>query len=289
MKTSCPLLRLAAVILLLFASVPRFPARAETAINAYDQLGRTLAPIAAIFAPGSENRALVATLVLEEMTGLPPGQAGGRLELLLEPPDRVLLRGVFGSSGPSGSPGGKGFAACRVGQEIWIEPGQQIASVIPPSSSPAGRKKKKKGGHGLAPLKLPFPPEQLVLLPALFVVKDLPPGEAYTATRVLEARFMPMLAESLGLQEWSARLAYRGGKLEGIELLRPGWNLKVRVETLDVRPAIPTAAWQPVSTDVIRFSGEEARRWLEAAGAELIRAAGPLVPRQAPKPNQLLE
>ncbi len=236
-------------------------------VNAYDQLGRTLAPIAALFAsaPEGERHAhtLAATLTLESMTGLAPEKTGGRLDLLLEPPGRALLRV---------SAGGEALTACRVGQEIWIAPAGKIAALLPPPDAlNAPNAKKRKKAKALAPMALPFSPAQLALLPALFVVREAPPPEG--ASRALDVRLMPLLAEGLGVRAWSARLCYREGVLSALELERPGWRLVLRVEKLAFPAPPPAAAWQPGSGDVLRVSGGDARRWLEQAGEALLHGA----------------
>ncbi len=261
MKTSCPLLRLFTAFLFLAAG----SLHAAGQINPYDLLGRTLVPIASIFSPQNEQHALAATLVLEKMTGLPTEQRGGRLDLLLEPPTRVLLRGSFA---------GQSLAACRVGDEIWLEPGQKIAALVPPPTppTPGKKKKKKKGERRLAPMALPFPPQQLALLPVLFVVKE---GSPVDGLRVLEVQLMPPLAASLGVAEWSARLYYQGEDLARLEILRPGWHLVVGVERLEFQKTLPPESWNPASEDVLRLTGEQALRWLEQAGETLTRQAIP--------------
>ncbi len=80
---------------------------------------------------------------------------------------------------------------------------------------------------------------------------------------------MPLLATSLNVEEWSARLFYKGEKLTKLEILRPGWRLMVRVERLEFLKTLPPEQWEPATGDVLRLTGEQARRWLEEEGERL--------------------
>ena len=227
--------------------------QAQPATNPYDLLSRTLMPIAGVFAPQSAQHALSATLVLEKMTDLPPEFAGTRVELALQPPEHVLIRGQF-----QGQPG----AICRAGQQIWLTPGSKLQALIAPEIEPT-RKKKKKHGEGLAPLVLPFPPQQLVLLPVLFQVKD---GGAEGGLRVLDVQFMPELARNLGIEQWHARISVDAeAKPVRIEVARPDWSIVLRVEQLTYTPELPATTWTaPEGDDVLRLTGAQARQWLDA-------------------------
>ncbi len=240
-------------------------AQSVTGMNPYDALGRVLLPFAEVFSPQGAQRAFSATLVLEGMTGLQPELAGTRVDLALQPPDRALLRGPLN---------GEITTICRVGQEVWISPGakfQALAATLPAPAAPKKKKKKKGngGGGGLAPMVLPFPPQQLALLPVLFQVKD---EGMVGGLRVLDVRLMPELARSLGVEEWTARLFLdRAGpapapRLARLELSRPGWQLALRVERLEFAPELPASTWvpgEPASADVLRLTGPQARQWLE--------------------------
>lgn len=277
MKTSCPSPRRAryfALFLFWAAAAASLRAQSAAPMNPYDALGRVLVPIASLFsnAPHDGQHALSATLVLEAMTGLPPEWAGSRVDLALEPPERVLVRV------PGLAEGGT-TTFCRVGQEIWIAPGSRFAALAaspaadggePMLKSPKHKKKGKKAKReeGLAPLALPFPPQQLALLPVLFTVKE--GGEA-AGMRILDVRLMPELARGLGVEEWSARLFLDSGKqgapgeprLARVELSHPGWHIAVRVERLEFFKELPASTWTPPSDDVVRLTGKQARQWVE--------------------------
>ena len=227
--------------------------QAQSSANPYDLLSRTLVPIAGVFAPQSAQHALSATLILEEMTDLPPSFAGTRVEVALQPPERFLIRGQF-----EGEPA----AVCRVGQEIWLTPGSKLQALINPVSEPPKKKKKKKQSDGLAPLMLPFPPQQLLLLPVFFQVKD---GGEEGGLRVLDVRFMPELARSLGIEEWHALVTVDAeAKPVRIEVARPGWSIVLRVEQLAYCAELPATTWSaPESGDVLHLTGAQARQWVD--------------------------
>ena len=251
-------------------------------MNPYDLLGRVLTPIAGVFCPaGSKGRnapsksaqALTVTLVLQEMTGLPPQWVGARVQLAVQPPDRALIRVPFA---------GKTVTICRNGQEVWIEPRSALATLpqVPadaldapaPESAPQG---KKDAVVGLAPFSLPFPAQQLAFLPVLFTVKDA--GEA-NGLRLLDARLMSELARQLGVEEWTARLLVkltgesagpRCPELSGLILARPGWRLFATVEKLLFLPEQAESVWEPSGNDVVRMEGLRAKQWFEAIARQI--------------------
>jgi len=231
----------------------------QPAANPYDLLGRVLTPIASVFCPEAPQHALSATLVLEEMTDLPQELAGARVELFLEPPYRVLLRGPYQ---------GRTVTICREGDGVWITPKAPPFDTLPntPGEPPPKQKKKKGQSAGLGPMVLPFPPQQLALLPILFQVRDA--GEE-KGLRVLEARLMRELARSLGVEEWSARLSVNeGGRLERLRILGPGWSLAVRVERQEYAAKLPAATWQPGS-DALRLNAQQVLQWIDVLGRQM--------------------
>ena len=242
-------------LVILFASTATL--FAQSAVDPYSLLSRTILPIASVFSPQSSQHGLSATLVLEQMTDLPPEQAGARVEIALQPPDRALIRGPLA---------GEPTTLCRVGQGIWFSPGSKIQAMLGPVEE-APKPKKKNKNKGIAPLALPFAPQQLVLLPALFVVKD--EGEE-AGLRILDVRLMPELARGLGIEEWHARIGVDAeAKPVRIEVARPGWHVIARVEHLEFAPSLPPATWDAPAGDVARTSGRQAKQWLEAIASRM--------------------
>jgi hypothetical protein len=202
--------------------------------NPYDLLSRALMPIASVFSPEAQTHALSATLVLEEMTGLSPELAGMRVELALQPPTHLLIRFPYQN---------QVVTFCRAGESVWITPNTPPFDALANLPGEPSKKKKKNRSAGLGAMVLPFPPQQLALLPILFQVKDLGNDQGL---RKIEARLMPELASSLGAEEWSAQLTLNAvGRPVRIRVEGPGWHLTVRVEALDYAAQLPDATWVP--------------------------------------------
>lgn len=256
-------------LLAAFASLAS--AQQPASANPYDLLGRVLTPIAAVFSREAPSpRALAVTFVVEEMTGLPAALGQARAELLVQPPDRALLRGVYA---------GQEAVFCRVGDAVWVTPAtppfDALATPPEPSRTPkpagtsaAAKAKKKKGNPaGLAPIVLPFPPQQLALLPVLFQVKEGPEEEGL---RTLDAKLMPELARGLGVEEWSARITVGPGeKPVRIRVLGPGgWSLAVRVERLEYPQNLPAATWE-APEGALRLNARQVARWSDYLGRQI--------------------
>ncbi|MCX6967927.1 MAG: hypothetical protein NTZ46_09175 [Verrucomicrobia bacterium] len=226
--------------------------RAQPPANPYDLLSRSLVPIASVFSPEAKQHALSATLVLEQMTDLPPEMAGASVDLLLEPPDRALLRGMFG---------GKLVTLCRAGDAVWIAPKMPPfdALVVPPAiQAPAKNKKHQHTGLGL--MILPIPPQQLALLPILLQAKDL--GEEQ-GLRTLEVKVMTELARGLGVEDWNLRLTLNSaGQPVRLRLVGPGWSLTARVERLEYATSLPAATWQQPA-DAVLLDARQIQFWAD--------------------------
>lgn len=234
---------------LLACITPLHAQQAPASANPYDTLSRVLTPIASVFSPEARQHALSATFVLEEMTGLPPEMAGTRFDLLLEPPEHFLLRGTY-----NGTP----VSICRAGDSVWISPNvPPFSELANPPGEPIHHKKKKNAG--LPPLVLPFPPQELALLPILFQVKEALPEDGL---RMLKVQFMPEMAKSLGVEEWSARLALNAAeKPERLRIVGPGWSMSLRVEHLEISPSLPAETWQPQG-DAVQLDAPKVEQWM---------------------------
>ena len=260
-----PFRALAPILLSLLVAAP-FSRAAATggASNPYDLLGRVLTPLAGVFCQAgsrtdaTRSRAVGATLVLEALTGAPPEWTGARVEIVVQPPDRLLIRVPLA---------GGTVTLCRNGDVVWIAPKSGV-ELLTGSGNGRVRPHREQGLPSeawLAPYVLPIPPTQMALLPVFFTVKNA--GEA-DGLRFLDARLMPELAKRSGLRAWSARLAVKpagaDGKpgLAGIAIARPGWHAAARFERLEFLPEQPDSTWEPPA-DSGRFEGPGAERWLE--------------------------
>jgi len=243
-------------LLLLSALVAFAPLlSAQQPANPYDLLSRVLTPIATVFSPEATPRALSLSLVLEGMTDLPPELAGARVELLVQPPDRVLLRTTYGN---------QIVTLCRVGDSLWITPNTPPFSAL--ANPPEGKKKKKGHSAGLAPIVLPFPPQQLVLLPILFQVREGAPDQDL---RTLDVKLMPELAHSLGVEEWSARISVGPGeKPARVRVLGPGWSLIARVERLDYAESLPSTTWK-APEGALHLDSQQVIQWTDFLGHQV--------------------
>ena len=246
----------------LFAFAPLVRAQQPSpTTNPYDLLSRVLVPIASVFSPEAKQHALSATLVLEAMTDLPPELAGTRVELLVQPPDHALLRGVYG---------GKLVTLCRAGEAVWIAPNILPSDTLapPPVAEPVARKKKKHQ-EGLGQMVLPIPPQQLALLPVLLQAKDV--GEE-KGLRTLEVKLMAELAHGLGVDGWSARLSLNAaGQPARLSLLGPGWSLTARVERLEYATSLPAATWQ-APANALNLDAQQIQGWVDVIGRQMAGA-----------------
>ncbi len=240
-----------------FAFAPLTRAQQPVA-NPYDLLSRTLVPIASVFSPEAKQHALSTTLVLEEMTDLPPELVGARLELLLQPPDRALLRGLYN---------GKIVTLCRAGDAVWIAPKMPPFDTLalPPANEPP-LKKKKHRTEGLGQMILPVPPQQLALLPILLQAKDL--GDE-KGLRTLEVKLMAELARGLGVEDWSLKLTLNAaGQPVRLRLVGPAWSLSARVERLEYATSLPAATWQ-APADAVHLDPRQIQLWADLIARQM--------------------
>jgi len=240
------------------------PGRAGAQENPYDVLGKTLVPIASVFAfdptadlSGSSaaipGHALVLDAHIIGATNLPPALQGQVAHFALQAPDKLLVQAPIA---------GQMLTVCRNGDSFWATPGSQIQALLDQAAA-AGTPEKKKKKHGadnlLRPLALPIRQKELVFLPILFQVADAG-SEAIGAQqcRVLDVQFMPPLAKSTHTQDWTARLWV--GPDYGIAqfaLTGPNWTGKFAIDKLTLPPSLPDAAFQPQGTDVLVLTAEQ--------------------------------
>ena len=219
--------------------------------NVYDVVSRVLTPIASVFSPEAKQHALSATLVLEEMTDLPPELAGTRMELFLQPPDKLLVRGLYE---------GQMVTLCRSGQAFWAAPNVPPVNEL---ANPPGSKKNKSAA-GFEPMVLPFPPQQLALLPVFLQVMETASEEK--GGRTLDVKLMPELARSLGVDAWSAQLSMNAAnQLTRLRIRGPGWRLALRVEQLTFSTELPPTTWQ-MPADSFRLDARQVQQWLDFLG-----------------------
>jgi len=229
--------------------------------NPYDVLGKTLAPFITLLSVRNTGRALSADVSLVEMTGLPPDNAGLKINLSMENPDKLCLRGkVLGAEA----------AVCRNGQQIWAAPGGTLGTLL--NQLPAVPL--SKSGNKLGNFVLEVPENQLAFLPALFQVTE--EGDEQVggeSCRVLDLVLIPELSRSAGAGDWSARIWVRpGNKLAKFELLKPHWHLTVAIDRLEFTGPLPKSSWQPPAdqaADVLRLDAIKFKMILDFIGLGL--------------------
>src|ERR1043166_4659879 len=207
----------------------------QAAENAYDVLGKTLAPFANLFAREGKNpnRAMTADLKITDAVKLHPALVGQSVHLAMQSPDKIFLRApVLGQD----------VIVCRNGQDIWAAPGAQIDAILRESVLPKPVKKYKLGDFSL-----PIPAQQLALLPVLFQVAD--EGEQPVGAqncRVLFFKLMPELARALDVEDWTARVWVRADyKPAKLQIVSPQASVTFAFEKLEFAPSLPAETWKP--------------------------------------------
>ena len=229
--------------------------------NRYDLLSKLLLPFANIFTKDAKtpNRALRLTARLERLTDLPPALVGSRAEIVVQYPDKFLLRApVLGEE----------LTICRRGQEVWVWPGAKAAALLEAAGA-AGKLPKPDPKAQFTPFELPVPEKQLALVSMFFQVKDVGAesldGES---CRVLDLFLMPELAKSLREKDWAARVWVRGDGLPArLSVARTGWQMAVRFERLEFSKTLPPETWQPTAEqadDLLRLDAARYGQLLEA-------------------------
>jgi hypothetical protein len=247
--------------LVLLAALLAAPPVSRADDNRYTVLGQVLMPFANVFVKNTKNpnRALQLSGRVELMTGLPPALVGSRAELALEYPDKLRIRApVLGEE----------VTICRRGQEVWAYPGSRVKALL--EAANAGKKLPKPDPKAqLPPFALPVPESQLVLLPALFQVKDVGAEELDgAACRVMDLFLMPELAKSLPRKDWAARVWVRDDKTPGrLSIARPDWQFAFRFERVTFSKKLPPETWKPTAeeaADVLKLDPARYTQLIEA-------------------------
>jgi hypothetical protein len=228
--------------------------------NRYDVLARTLAPIAALFVENAETRTVRTDFTLLELTGAPKEVLGSAFTLAIQPPDRIAVTAEIL---------GERVTICRNRQRVWAAPGSKFRAILAqfePLPAPDPK-------FTLGRLRLPFPPEQLALLPALFVATD---GGEETVDdqpcRVLDLALMPELAQSAGAENWSVRLWITADhKPARLLLQRPDGRLLVAFQKVEYGVEFPESQWMPgpTETDAIGLDAARLSQLMQLIAREL--------------------
>ena len=241
----------------------------EARENPYDVLGKTLGPIANVFAADASGEPAAHALVLDahltEASKLPPELQGQAVHVTLRTPDALLVQAPIA---------GQILTVCRDGDSLWAVPGSKIQALLEEAASSGSEKKKKKRlkeeERVLGPLQLPVSQRELVFLPILFQVEDAGDETVGNAPcRVLDVQLMPQLAEKLHATDWTARVWVGAGYgLVRIKLTGPQWNGTIVIDRLAFPKELPEGTFQPQGTDVLKLTAGQFLKLMGRVGAK---------------------
>jgi outer membrane lipoprotein-sorting protein len=217
--------------------------------NAYDVVGKVLAPFTQVFAGSAKtkNRAITMQLRLED--GDDPKLAGTRVDFAIQMPDRLRVTAPFA---------GERLTVCRDGQKIWAYPGSRLQALL---GDPAVAKSLPEADRKfkLAPFELPIPEKQLAFLPVLFKVTDAGDEALGEVTcRVLDLELMKGLDKALGFKNAGARI-WVSPDYAPLRLVAhsEAGDATFRIEQTRFAVSLPDATWQPTaeeSADVLKLT-----------------------------------
>ncbi len=272
--------RLAPWLLCLALALPGLaPAQTTNTNSAAQLLASALTRLAVLVQPpsGEPARTFAATVKVAKADGLPLQLASSELELAFQAPDCLRLALNLGEDR---------FLLGRNGQEVWLHaPGKKFGLIGSPEAAPFATAPDRKDSAALGPLKLPIPPEQLVLLPLLMDVQVLPDEEVGGARcRVLKATPKPEAISGLGLPQATFQLWLRPSDCLPVRLgYRDAKDIDVQVELVQPRflEARPPEKWklQPADGNLIEVvARSHVTRFLKVALGTLGEKVPPLGP-----------
>jgi outer membrane lipoprotein-sorting protein len=151
---------------------------------------------------GQAARTFTATLKVVKAEGLPSELAGRELEVAYQAPDHLRLSALWNHLS---------LTLCRDGQQVWVyAPEKKFGVVGSPDVAPFAAAPEKKDTTPLGPMRLPFPREQVILLPLLLDVEGLPDEECGGARcRVVKAAPKPEATSGLNVPQGTLRVWVR--------------------------------------------------------------------------------
>jgi hypothetical protein len=248
-------------IALITLALPAFSS-ACAAGNRYDVWARTVVPILELFVSSGLNKAARAEFTLEALTGAPPEFLGKRMNFAIQPPDRLRVSGeIFDEE----------ITLCRDQQRVWAAPGRRLQALLS-SFEPLPE---PETGFTMGKFRIPFPTDQIALLPALFIVQEKA-GEEVDGVpcRILDLRLMPEIANNLKLEVWSAQVWVTPDfKPARLRLTRPGWQIELGIRDVKYLPGIPAPEWRPPAgeTDVFFFSAGRLSQFMQVIERNFLR------------------
>lgn len=259
----------AAFFLLLLPATPCFfptAIRAESpppAESARDALKRAVGPVVNVLSrePVGADRAFSLRLRMTEATNHPPELRGRRLEILCQPPDRLLWQ--FPALGTI-------VTVSRRGQEFWAHPASVLAPILERTET---MKISRADQEPLAPLRLRVP---VRLFWALFnLVKVREAGQAVPAEVPGAGLCHRVEMDSPDPKERGsfARLWLRQPDASPAQLdwQSPTDHATFVFESARFSPGLPESAFEPTreqAADLLRIPYARLRPFLKALGEE---------------------
>jgi outer membrane lipoprotein-sorting protein len=248
-------------------ALPRLACGQPTETNSPVQvLSSVLAKVALLVQPpaGEPARTFATTLKIARAEGLPGDLAGGEWDLAFEAPDHLRLAAKWNR---------ESFLLGRNGQEVWLDaPERKFGLIGSPEVAPFSTAPDRKETTPLGPLKLPLPPEQLMLLPLLMDVTPLPDEEVGGARcHVLKATPKAQAVSGFGLPQGTLQLWLRESDSLPLRVgYRDAKGTDVEVELVHSRfeEAWPAEKWklEPRQGDNIqRVARSHVTRFLDVA------------------------
>jgi len=215
----------ALALLLASLAAPRAAEPANDSNESMRIFSGALAQLVKIMVPPTNDapRTFTTTLKLTKAGGLSKELLGKSLEVAFQAPDHLRLAAEWG-----GTP----YVVGRDGQELWVHvPGKRFGLIGSPDVPRFASAPDTKDTTPLGPLKVPIPPEQILVLPYL-VDLELLPNESVAATgcRVIKATPKPEAIQGFHLpkatlQFWirekdllPLKIAYRDPQQADVEI-----------------------------------------------------------------------
>lgn len=230
-------------LLLLVVSLAGRAAEAATNDNESMRLfSGALARLVNIVSPPTNQppRTFTTTLKLVKAGGLQKELLGQQLNLAFQAPDHLRLEATWD---------GKPYAVGRNGQELWVHvPAKQFGLVGSPGVPRFSALPDSQDTTPLGPLRVPVPPEQILVLPFLVELELLPNANiSGTECRVVKAVPKPEAVQGFGLPKAILEFWIRESDLLPLKIAyRDAQNTDVEIELAgpQLSDPWPDAKWE---------------------------------------------
>jgi len=271
-------------MLALLALVPWLAtARAEDTDTSVRLFGGALEHVARIIEPPTNQApsTFTTTLKILKAGGLPKELVGRELGVAFQAPDHLRLSAQWEN---------QDVVVCRDGQQVWIDVPATKLGLIGSTNEPLfSATPERKDATPLNPIKMPLPPEQVLMLPFVTDLTLLPDETIRgTTCRVLKATPKPEAIRGFKLTRFTLQLWIRESDFMPLRVTyQDGKNTEVQVELVD--PAL-TEAWPAEKWKLQPQNGEKvesvARAHLTRFLAVAIGMLGEKVPTLGPATGQ---